>query len=64
MDRYDCPQCGEPTPDLHEGYCRECCDDNQAALDRHNTEYGAWESLTDAQRDAEIKRALAAVVHK
>lgn len=54
---HDCPQCGEPTFELHEGYCRECCDANQAALDKHNAQYDAWQAMTDAQRDAAIKRA-------
>lgn len=52
-----CPQCGEATPELREGYCRECCDNNQAALDRHNAECDRWQAMTDAERDAAIKQA-------
>ena len=52
-----CPQCGDDTPELHEGYCEDCCRDNQAALDRHNMEYDRWQRMTDAQRDAAIKFA-------
>lgn len=58
---YDCPQCGEPTPQLHEGYCRECRDDNQAALDRHNAEYDRWQSMTDEQRELAIARAILSI---
>lgn len=58
MERYDCPQCGEATPELREGYCRECCESNQSELDRHNVEYDRWQAMTDAERDAAIKQAL------
>jgi hypothetical protein len=54
---YDCPQCGEETPALEEGYCHECCSANQAALDAHNFEHDRWARMTDSQRDAEIKTA-------
>ena len=37
-----CPQCGLETEQLHEGYCEECCRQNQEALDRHNAEYDHW----------------------
>lgn len=57
MAQFHCPQCGETTPELHEGYCRDCCEDNQAALDKHNAQYDAWQAMTDAQRDAAVKRA-------
>ncbi len=52
-----CPQCGEPTPDLHEGYCEPCRDANQNALDLHNAEHDRWQGMTDKQRTDEIKRA-------
>ncbi len=54
---YDCPQCGEQTMALFEGYCCNCRDENQAALDAHNAAFDQWERMTDAQRDAAIKRA-------
>ena len=57
MPEYDCPQCGEPTQELHEGYCAECCSDNQRRLDQHNAEHDRWQRMTDAQRDAAIKFA-------
>lgn len=50
-----CPQCGDDTLELHEGYCEECCCANQRALDQHNAEYNRWQRMTDAQRDAAIK---------
>ena len=52
-----CPQCGEDTETLHEGYCAECCDGNQRRLDAHNAGFDRWERMTDAQRDEEIKAA-------
>ncbi len=55
---YHCPQCGCDTPELHEGYCTECCEDNQRRLDAHNFGFDHWERMTDAQRDAEIKAAV------
>ena len=55
---YDCPQCGEPTETIHEGYCAECCADNQAALDQHNAAFVAWQNMTDVQRDKAIRRAV------
>ena len=55
---YDCPQCGEPTPELHEGYCAECCSDNQRRLDAHNAAHVEWMRMTDVQRDAQIRDAI------
>ena len=54
----NCPQCGEPTENFHEGYCEECCADNQRALDLHNAQFDHWSRLTDAERDKAIKRAI------
>lgn len=53
-----CPQCGCDTPELHEGYCEECCRDNQAALDQHNAAYSEWQGMTDVQRDKRIRDAI------
>ena len=55
---YDCPQCGEPTETLHEGYCAECCADNQAALNQLNAQRDEWQRLTNDQRDACIRDAI------
>ena len=53
----DCPQCGNQTERLHEGYCEPCCQENQAALDLHNAAYDRWQSMTDAKRGDEIRMA-------
>lgn len=55
---YDCPQCGFETEEFYEGYCEECWQENQAALDQHNAQYDHWQALTDQERDAAIKRAI------
>ncbi|UUJ74487.1 hypothetical protein [Microcystis phage Mae-Yong1326-1] len=55
---FRCPQCGEPAERLCEGYCEPCRDANQAALDQHNAEHGAWEAMTDAQRGLAIRAAV------
>lgn len=55
---YDCPKCGEPTETLHEGYCQECCTENQRALDLHNAEFDRWQCMSDDQRRAAIKAAV------
>jgi transcription elongation factor Elf1 len=55
---FDCPRCGEETATLHEGFCLECCQQGQAELDQHNAQFDRWESLTDAQREAEISDAV------
>jgi len=53
-----CPQCGEDTPTLHEGYCAECCADNQRAIDLHNYSVDRWATLTYRQREDEIRDAI------
>lgn len=53
----NCPQCGELTPTLNEGYCEGCRAYNQERLDQHNAGNDEWESLTDGQRIARIKAA-------
>lgn len=55
---FDCPGCGEPTPELREGYCPECLESRQYELDLHNARFDRWESLTDAERWAEIRSAI------
>lgn len=54
---YCCPQCGELTEELHEGYCAYCCEQNQRELDLHSASFDRWERITDSERDAEIKAA-------
>lgn len=53
-----CPQCGFDTPTLHEGYCADCCAENQRALDMHNYSVDRWAVLTDRQREDEIRAAF------
>lgn len=55
--QFDCPQCGEPTDTLHEGYCEPCCSDNQAVLDDHNHRHDRWALLSSTARTAEIKQS-------
>ena len=54
---FACPQCGEDTPSLFEGYCEPCRDDNQTALDLHNAQHDAWRQMSGAERWAAIKHA-------
>lgn len=53
-----CPQCGVDVDYLDEGYCTECSEENRNNLLDHNFAYDRWESLSDQERDDEIKRAL------
>ena len=53
-----CPRCGEPTDELHEGYCRLCCEEGQRALDLHNAEVDFWSGLTDDERERRIRWAM------
>lgn len=53
----NCPQCGEETETLHEGYCEECRDERQRALNEHNASFDFWEKCTDAERDFYIRSA-------
>ncbi len=52
----NCPQCGEPTEQLHEGYCEECCNQNQYDLDCFNARHDWWNGLTRKQKDEAIRR--------
>ena len=56
----DCPQCGEETPELHEGYCLTCCTDNQENLDAHNATFDQWQAMDARQRSNAIGRAIVA----
>ncbi len=53
-----CPQCGENTENLNEGYCDICHDYNQEQLNLHNAQYTFWNSLTDNERNYYIKKCL------
>lgn len=55
---FTCPQCAEPTETLHEGYCAECCEENQSSLDAHNLQHDRWQRLSDSDRAAEIKQQI------
>lgn len=52
-----CPQCGESTETLNEGCCEECRCQNQRRLNAHNISFDRWESLSDQEREQEIKLA-------
>ena len=54
---FNCPQCGEETETLHEGYCEECRDERQNALNEHNARFDFWEKCTDAEKDFYIRSA-------
>ena len=54
---FNCPQCGEETETLHEGFCEECRDERQTTLDEHNARFNFWEKYTDAEKDYYIKSA-------
>ena len=58
---FDCPQCSEETEELHEGYCKECCDENNKALHTHNHHYDRWSRLPEEERVADI---VAATLHQ
>ena len=53
-----CPDCGEPTEALYEGYCESCRDERQRELDEWNAAHDAWSDMSDAQRDRAIRRAM------
>jgi len=53
-----CPQCGEDTERLHEGYCEDCFNERQSELLLHNARFDWWESLSDKERDAQIRKAI------
>ena len=53
-----CPQCGLETETFHEGYCQECCAENQRCLDEHNMSYDRWQRLSNEERDEEVRRAI------
>lgn len=55
---YNCSQCGEGTESLHEGYCKDCCEQNQKELNEFNFGYNFWNNLTDNEKDHFIKLEL------
>ena len=52
-----CPQCGETVERLNEGYCDDCHEERQSALNEHNARFDFWEKCTDKERDFYIKSA-------
>lgn len=58
LEKYfiDCPQCGDSVSQLHEGYCGDCCNENQRQLDQHNYEYEHWQRMDDERREELIRR--------
>ena len=55
---FDCPQCDQPSKEFREGYCLDCCAENQRLLDEHNASFDRWQRLTDDERSDEIRRAI------
>lgn len=53
-----CPQCGIETPELHEGYCLNCCVQNQTALNAHIIQFDQWQNMTGREKDLQIKAAI------
>ena len=54
----DCPQCGDETERLYEGYCLECAAENQAELTEHLISFEEWEKLSSSEREKRIKEAV------
>lgn len=52
----DCPQCGNETEQLFEGYCKECYEDNQRRLDEFNFRQEYWDRLNQEKKDEWIKK--------
>lgn len=52
-----CPQCGEETESLNEGYCEACTHNNYSQMAQHEYTFRRWEQLNDAQRWLEIRLA-------
>lgn len=58
-EMFICPQCGDDTETLHEGYCERCRTANQLELNGHIAQVEAWDRLTDEERRARIRAAWA-----
>ena len=52
----DCSQCGNAATEWYEGVCSECGRENQRLLDEHNARFDWWQTLSDAERAAQIRR--------
>lgn len=57
MSNIRCQQCCETIEKLCEGYCEDCCKQNQYDLDCFNARHDWWNGLTQKQRDEAIRRA-------
>ena len=53
----NCPQCGEETEVFFEGYCEDCCRENQWYLDQHIAEQEHWDRLDNERREELIRDA-------
>ena len=54
MNNY-CPQCGRAESHFREGVCVYCCQQNQQEINRFRAEQVYWNSLTEQQKDSEIR---------
>lgn len=53
-----CDCCGEEVLVLEQGYCLDCFEENQAALDEHNDSFDRWEQMTSQERENAIRFEL------
>ena len=56
-EKWACPECGELTDRLCEGFCETCWEYRQAMLDFHNLQFDRWQKLSSSDRESEIKWA-------
>ncbi|WP_162887781.1 hypothetical protein [Leptospira mayottensis] len=45
-----CPQCGEFTERLYDGYCWDCREENEHRLFRDLMEKQEWDKLSDSEK--------------
>jgi predicted amidophosphoribosyltransferase len=53
-----CTSCGYDVDELIQGYCEECAKERQRELNEFNHRFEWWESLSDEEREAQIKNAV------
>ncbi len=44
-----CPQCGEETEQLVEGYCQDCANDNYAAIFEREWQQERWARMNEQE---------------